>query len=76
MMFSIRSIVLGTLFLCEAARRNIFVATAKQESSWKMPESEIRVSKENEEKKISENTEVGFLGPNPRESTDPLVDSS
>lgn len=40
-----------------------------------MPESEIRVSKENEEKKTSENTAVGFLGPNLRERTDTLVDS-
>lgn len=40
-----------------------------------MPESEIRISKENEEKKTSENTAVGFLGPNPRESSDTLVDS-
>lgn len=36
-----------------------------------MPESEIRISKENEEKKTSENTAVGFLDQT-RESSDTL----
>lgn len=69
MMFNIRSILLGTHFLCEAVRRNLSGITAK------MPESEIRVNKENKEKKTSENTAVDFLGPSAREGTDTLVDS-